>query len=621
MNCSRCGSTNAPDARFCSRCGLALNTVCRTCGAALAPGARFCSSCGQPVAASAAAEDKHEPARAFRGPSLASERKTVTVLFADVVGSTALAENIDPEEWTGIMNGAFEVLTPAIQRYEGTIARLLGDALLVFFGAPVAHEDDPERAVLAALDLISATREYAAKLHETRGMEFAIRVGINTGPVVVGEVGSQIKHEYTAMGDAVNVAARLQAEARPMSILVAEPTHRAIAHAFDFADLGSLEMKGKSEPVRVFEVQGVRQQPRAARGLGGIRGPLVGRERELNTLSSLTDAACAGIGRVALLLGDPGLGKSRLVSEWRAAVDPGSATWAEGHCLSYTQSVPYFLLGDALRSLAGISATFGPAEARAALTALVERHASGGMSSADLVIYLSHLLSLPLDAHEQEQVAGLGPQELQARYLEAARELLTARTRTAPLVLVLDDVHWADASSAELFARLLPLASGLPLVICLVARPDTESHGWALIQAARDQFGHALAEIPLRPLADEEANQLLGALLDEPTFPDTLRRLILARADGNPFFVEEVIRMLIEDGTLVQRGDSWVLSEGARVDAVRVPGSLQALLLARIDRLPPGAKQALRVASVLGRQFPVELLDEVLAADRAAPVS
>src|SRR5262245_23723962 len=259
MNCPRCQTANPDNAKFCLNCGASLIVQCAACNTPLPAGARFCMNCGQPVNAASPVDETRltrliattpiQLAEKMRTAKVTGDRKVVTALFADVVGSTTLAATMDPEDWTAIMNRAFDRISPPIYHYEGTIARLLGDAILAFFGAPVAHEDDPVRAVRAALDMLSVARAYAEEARRSHNIEFAIRVGINTGPVVVGKVGSDLKFEYTAMGDAVNLAARMQTAARPMTALIAEPTHRFIAPVVDCADMGTIEVKGKTEPV------------------------------------------------------------------------------------------------------------------------------------------------------------------------------------------------------------------------------------------------------------------------------------------------------------------------------------------------------------------------------------
>src|SRR6188474_1527181 len=288
--CPRCDASVAADARFCANCGQALPDAAAADAPAIdadATHARLTAAAPTPLITK------------MRAARLTGERKPVTALFVDVVGSTRLAEQIDPEDWTALINEAFDLMSRAVFRYEGTIAQLQGDALLAFFGAPVAHEDDPERAVLAALDMLDATDEFARQLKATQGVDFRIRAGINSGPVMVGNVGSDLRYEYTALGDAVNVAARVQTSAQPGTVVVASNTQRFVTDAFDFEDLGAVELKGKAEPVQLYRVAGIKAQPGRRRGLEsqGISSPMVGRSSELQTLQELYGIARAGRGR------------------------------------------------------------------------------------------------------------------------------------------------------------------------------------------------------------------------------------------------------------------------------------------------------------------------------------
>jgi len=613
------------------QCGTQLHLTCANCGTALPAQARFCLSCGQPVNVSTPTDNARLTrlttaapaplAEKMRAAHLSGERRTVTVLFADVVGSTALAEKMDAEDWTLIMNRAFDRISPSIYKYEGTIARLMGDAILAFFGAPVAHEDDPARAVRAALGLLTAVTEFAVETKREHGIDFAMRVGLNTGMVVVGEVGSDLKFEYTAMGDAVNLAARMQSAARPMTVLISEHTHRFVAPIFDCVDLGQIEVKGKSEPVRVYEVAGAKAEPGRVRGLAGLESPMVGRDAELSALLQLSAAVHAGLGRAAVVIGEPGLGKTRLIAEWKAASTSNlqppisnlqspipNLQWAEGHCLSYGQGLAYHLLIDLLRSLIGAPAAAGEVETREALLKLTQD--LFGDALLDVYPYLGHLLSLQLEGDALDRVRLLDPQALQSQYLSALRQLFRALASRRPLVLVFDDIHWADPSSVDLLIKLLPLASEAPTLFCFVTRPDRDAPGWKLIAAAREAMGASLTEITLNPLSDADSRQLVSNLLEIESLPDGVRSIILQKAEGNPFFVEEVIRMLIDRGAIVKRGEGWVAEK--EIENVDIPDNLQGLLLARIDRLPEDVKRTLRVASVIGRQFSVRVLEEVL---------
>src|SRR5579859_3005868 len=625
MICPKCQTSNSDAARFCRNCGSALSMTCGNCGAALAAGDRFCTSCGQPTGTTTSADqDRLEHLNTLaptalvskiRMAEVTSDRKVVTALFVDVVGSTTLAERMDAEEWTSIMNRAFELFSPTIYRYEGTVARLLGDALLAFFVAPITHEDDPVRAVRAALEILDAAGRYAEDVRRQHGIEFAVRIGINTGPVVVGNVGSDLKYEYTAMGDAINLAARMQSAARPMTVLISEHTYRFVAPVFDCVDLGPLEVKGKADPVRVYEVQGAKAAPGRVRGLAGLESPMVGRDAELAALVQLSRAVQAGLGRVAVIVGEPGLGKTRLIGEWKAATaaeaDPARLRWAEGRCLSYGQGLAYHLLIDLLRSVIGVPAAAGEPETRAALQTLTDD--LFGDSALDVYPYLAHLLSLPLDGAALERVRLLDPQALQAQYLAALRQLLRTLAGRRPLGLIFDDIHWADPSSTDLLIKLLPLTAEAPLLFCFVTRPDHDAPGWKLVTAARELTGASLTELTLNPLSDADSRQLVSNLLEIEALPEGIRTTILKRAEGNPFFVEEVIRMLIDRGAILKKDDHW--AAGKEIETVEIPDNLQGLLLARIDRLPEDVKRTLRVASVIGRQFSVKVLEQVLARD------
>jgi len=617
MNCPKCQTENPANAKFCLNCGTALGQRCVSCQAELPAGARFCMNCGQPVAAVTPTDDARLTRLAAAAPAplaekmraahLAGERKVVTALFADVVGSTSLAEQMDPEDWTNIMNRAFDRISKKIYDYEGTIARLLGDALLAFFGAPMAHEDDPVRATRAALDLLAAVREFADEIRQEHGIEFQMRVGLNTGPVVVGDVGSDLKFEYTAMGDAINLAARMQSAAQPMTLLISENTYRFIAPVFDCVDLGLIEVKGKAEPVRVYEVQGVKAETGRIRGLAGLESPMVGRDAELRALLQLSGAVQAGLGRAAVIIGEPGLGKSRMIAEWKAASSHAPLLWAEGRCLSYGRGLPYHLLTDLIRSFIGVPAAASDDETRAALLKFSQD--LFGDALLDVYPYLGHLLSLELEGEAQERVKALDPQAVPTHYLAALSQLIKTQAGRRPLGLIFDDIHWADPSSTDLLVKLLPLTSEAPVLFCFVTRPDRETDGWRLVTAARD-LGSGLTEVTLNPLTEADSRQLVSNLLEIESLPDNIRTIILKKAEGNPFFVEEVIRMLIERGAIVKKGESW--AAGKEIETIEIPDNLQGLLLARIDRLPPETKRTLRVASVIGRQFAVKVLEQVL---------
>lgn len=620
--CPQCRNANPVAARFCMNCGAALAESCPNCATILSPNSRVCTGCGRPSSVAtptdtarltrlAAAAPAPLLAKARAANHLAGERRLVTAIFLDVVAEPIPPARLPAADWAAIINRAFDRFSPAIYRYEGTITRLMGDALLAFFGAPVAHEDDPVRAVWAALDLLAAARNYAAEVQAAQGIGFAVRICLSSGLVGVGAVGANLTYDYTDTGDVVNLTALMQANAPPMTVVISEHTFRFVAPIFDCRPLDPIAVRGRAAPVQVYAVQGPKAEPGRLRGLAGLESPMVGRQAELKALLGLTSAVRAGLGRVALIVGEPGLGKSRLIAEWRTASTSNggnepSLQWAVGHCLSYGYELAYHLLTDLLRSLLGVPLADEP-ETRAALQALTSDLFA---ANADIYPYLGHLLSLHLDETVEVRLRRLDPQTLQTQYLVALRELLRAMAAHRPLALVLEDVHWADPSSVELLLRLLPLAAEAPLLFCIATRPDQDAPGWRLITAARELMGGGLTELNLKALSESDSKQLVANLLEIEALPPATRDLILKKAEGNPFFVEEVIRMLIDRGAIVHQENRWVV--GAAIDSIDIPDNLQGLLLARIDRLPADVRLTLRIAAVIGRQFSLKVLEQVL---------
>jgi len=542
-------------------------------------------------------------------PAASGERRPITVLFADIAGSTAIAERLDPEDWTELVSEAFARMNSTIERYGGTIARLMGDGVLAFFGAPVAHEDDPERAVRCGLDMVREIDELGVGQQALTGVALQVRVGVNTGPVVVGVVGSEKASEYTAMGDTVNVAARMQGSARPGSVLVTAATFGFVAPLVEAVDVGQLELKGKTDAVHAYEVSGLKADPVRRRGLLGVRAPMIGRDQYLARLEEAFRIAGAGQGRVACLLGEPGIGKSRLLTELKETIERSgqSSRWIEGRCLSYGETIPHHLVIDLVRSMIGAAVGADEATVAAALEACT-REALGD-EWQEPYAYLGHLLSLDLPPDLVARLSGLEIEVLK-RYVSSFVTVLRAISARRPIVLVCDDVHWADSASVDLLLQVMDPVASLPVLFILSSRIERASAGWRLIAAARDRYGDALTEIRLEPLSHDESRTLVSNLLQIESLPADTRELVLAKAEGNPFFVEEVIRMLMDRGVIVRDGDRWVANE--RVTGVEIPDTIHGLLLARIDRLPQESKRTLRVASVIGRQFGVTLLERLL---------
>ncbi|MEW5988481.1 MAG: adenylate/guanylate cyclase domain-containing protein, partial [Chloroflexota bacterium] len=630
MECPRCQTVNPDGAKFCLNCGTALVVACPNCRTPLPAGAKFCFNCGHKLSVTSGqlsvASDqlpvtnyqppapnlqqyippalltKLEAARASGG--MQGERRIVTILFCDIKGSTALAETLDPEEWADIMNGAFPYLIAPVYRYEGTLARLMGDAILAFFGAPIAHEDDPQRAILAGLDILEGIRPYREQLQRERGLDFDLRVGINTGLVVVGEVGSDLRVEYTAMGDAVNLAARMEQTAAPGTVQIAGDTHKLVAPLFEFEDLGAIEVKGKSEPVPAYRVLRPQAQPGRLRGLEreGLSSPLIGRQRDMDTLLTTIAHLRQGRGQIVSVIGEAGLGKSRLVAELRATTktDNHPLWWYEGRCLSYKTATPYTPFLELLPAILGWRPEANDAEKYGVI-----RSTAG----ADLAPFLATLLDVPVPLEDSDQVYYLQPPQLRQRVFHATCAFMERLATKGPAVLVFDDLHWADATSLELLEQLMAVTERARLLVIALFRPRRQEPAWRFHEVAARHYAHRYTPVTLEPLDDQNARALVANLLHVEDLPEKVRALILHKAEGNPFFVEEVIRSLLDSRLVVRQNSHWVATR--EIENIAVPDTLAGVITARLDRLDEEAKRVAQTASVIGRTFAFDTLRAV----------
>ena len=530
----------------------------------------------------------------------------VSAFFSDVVGSTALGERLDPEDFTTVVGDAVRRMATVVEELGGTVVELSGDGLLALFGAPTAHEDDAERAVRAGLRVVEDMSVYADEVAREHGVEdFSVRVGIETGLAVLGRQGAGRKVEYTAMGDALNTAARLQAAAPPGSVLVGERTQRAAESAFEWGNSVDLRLKGKAEDVRSFPVRSARGEAAGAGAPEPVEAPLVGRERELAAGLEALDAVAGGAGGVLFVTGEAGVGKSRLARElhahFQAATrDPGGL-WLHGRCVSYGEADPYLplrgLLLDWLRNAA--PAEDAPA---ARLRAACAEHL--GDEAERLEPFLAALLDEPGGG----AAVDLAPEGVQERTFEAVTVLVSALAERGPLVVSLDDVHWADASTLELVESLFDLAEDAALLVVLVARPEREHASWALRERALRDLPHRARELSLDLLDESQDRALLDALVGSAALPPDLERRILDRAEGNPFYLEEIVRSLLDTGALVRENGDWRLDREVEVE---VPDTVERLVLSRIDRLDGPCHDVLAAAAVLGRQFELSVLERI----------
>jgi class 3 adenylate cyclase len=524
------------------------------------------------------------------------ERKVVTILFADVSGFTALSEKLDPEEVRNLINACFERLVPIVKKYEGTVDKFMGDEIMALFGAPVAHENDPERALRAALEMMDAIAAFNRE-HTT---DLGIHVGVNTGPVIAGEIGAQGRRDYSVMGDAVNLAARLEDASKNGEIYVGPSTYRQTTALFDFQTLWPLKVQGKEKPVEVYRLIGVKAAPGQTRGIEGLRAPLVGRQSEFAELQLAFQELRNGIGSILAIVGEAGLGKSRLIAE---ALHSTDIRWAEGRALSYTEGMSYWMARDLLRALLETTADSAPEEMEKTLRSSIEQTVPEKI--AEIYPYLGRLLEVPLTAATEEEIRFITGEALQTRILRAFQEYIRVRAAREPLVLFWEDLHWCDPSSLRVLEMLMPLTKELPLLLLLAYRPDADFVS-QLHKAAPSAGAENYRTLELSPLTREESGSLIQSLLKIENLPEKMRTLILDRAEGNPFFLEELLRSLLDAGTVVIEKDR-VVATGA-IEMLNVPETLQGVLMARIDRLTPENKQTLQNASVIGRVFQQRVL-------------
>jgi class 3 adenylate cyclase/tetratricopeptide (TPR) repeat protein len=544
----------------------------------------------------AALADKARRTQASRRAE--QERRNVTVLFADLSGFTALAERFDPEIIREFQGDLFDEIASVVYAHEGFVEKFVGDAVLAIFGAPLTHEDDPERALRAALAMRERMDGINARWTDRLGESVELHIGINSGQVVAGQIGSEHGGGYSATGDTINTASRLQNAAKPSQILVSVNTYRLTRGAFDFRRLTPIKVRGKREPVTVYELRRAKLYPETARGVRGLRSPMIGRATELEKLQRFTDGLRAGTGQVVLVTGEAGIGKSRLMAEWRAGLDK-DVRWLEGRSYAGAFAVPYGPFADLTRRYAGITDEDSESRARSRLRQALKRILPGGLETTALV---ASMLGMRLEPDEASHLATHLPQALQQRLFALIEDLLRRLAQQRPTVVVMEDLHWADDSSIELFRHLLPLVRQVPLAIVGVRRRGEGDV--SLGPLVTEEYADRLTNIELSPLARESTVTLVEQLLSSAELlPDAVHDLIIGKAEGNPFFVEEVIRTLIERGGLERSpdGSQWVAT--SLIEGMTVPDTLQGVLMARLDRLDTRTKRIAQQAAVIGRIF------------------
>ncbi len=641
MKCPECGFESPPTMRFCGMCGARLTRVCSACGFANPLDFKFCGMCGnalpeglgdQPVKAPAAEiklplnvepqSVQIQPAVSSLGSTekpvpiaLEGERRVATILMADVCGSTDLLEEVGTESWVQIMNRLFQLLEAEIYRFGGKVDQFRGDGLVAFFGAQAAHEDDPERAVLTGLALQDAVKAYATELLEQEGIDLSLRVGVNTGEVIVTSVGDRRQYsEETAMGEAITIAARMETSAEPGTVLVSENTYRLIPTQFDWEPLGQVKVKGVSEPIVVYRPLSPRADVEQLQAYG-LSSPLVGRSGEFNALRSAVEDLYDGRGGIATVMGERGMGKSFLVAEVRhhfarqgallaqaqdaESIARAPLTWLRGRARSYDQSRPYSIWLDLLDDWLGRQPDQPAEEMRARLRYQTEQ--LWGDRMTQYYPYLAALLALPLEPQFAERLERLDAERLRHRFFETICDWVEALAREGPLVLYFADMHWADATSLDLLKHCLPVADGESVLWLLVFRPDRTLPIWGFRYHVETEYPHRLTAISLSPLNDAESSEIIDHLIGPDVLPPETQEMVIEKAEGNPYYIQEIIHALMSQGILVQDEGQWRATKA--VSSIELPDSLQSLLLARIDRLSAEERQLVQMASVIGTVF------------------
>lgn len=573
MTCANCGSDFAAGARFCQVCGAAAGTACTSCGAEVAPGARFCAACGAAVTA-----DPGAP------PSDGRERKVVTMLFADLVGFTSLNESHDPEVIEGVVGAAFDRLSAEVARYEGLVEKFAGDAMLAVFGVPTVHEDDPERAVRAALEMQQAMAELRAQAERDGRPALALRIGMETGEVLANPTRARNERDRMVTGDAVNTAARLEQAAAAGEVVVGPGTWAATRGTIEYAEMAPITLKGKALPVPAWRAVRVRAGRGGRRAKLGLEAPLIGRDEELTMLKeTVRRTVVEGRPHLVTIVASAGVGKSRLAWELETYLDglPESFHWRKGRCLAYAQA-SYSALADAIAADASVLDD-EPADDAAAKVAARLRDLADGDVPQGLEPALRAILGFDA-AH------GLSREDL----FEAWRAYLELIARRAPLILVLEDIHWADEGLLDFIEFAARWAEAPVMILCLARHELLER---------RPAWGGGLpnaASIVLEPLSAQESTRLVGALLGG-ALPAELERRVVEVADGNPLFAEELARLLVDRGDVRHTESGW--EQAQPVEAIEIPQSIQALLAARLDSLPANEKRLSQDAAVVGRIF------------------
>ena len=588
MKCPKCQDENPAVRKFCRKCGTKLILACPQCGFENLPDDLFCGGCGNKLSEAV-------PPKGVSDTELPGERKHVTILFSDFSGYTAMSERLDPEEVKGITSRIFGEIAKVIDRYEGFVEKYAGDAVMAVFGVPRSHEEDPVRAVKAALEIHDLVERLSPQFEEKVGQPLSMHSGINTGLVVTGEVNLE-KGTHGLMGDAVNTASRILGLAKTGEILVGYETYRQSEGYFDFEKLESAKVKGKAEPVPVYRLISVKKTPFTTRRLSGLKAELIGRKAEMARLQEAYKQLKEGKGSIVFICGDAGTGKSRLVEDFKATLDLNKVQMLESHAYAYSLNIPYFPLIDFLSRAFRIEESDPPEKIREKVQSGVEGLLG---KREDTIPFIGSLYSL-----SYPELEGVTPELWRYKLQDGVKAILSALAQKMPTIFFLEDLHWADISFLELLRKTIAEIRHPALVIAAYRPPFNlfTSH-------PEGAFSRRYHEIKLQDLSSSEAQDMVGSLLKTDTLPSELRRFVQDKAEGNPFYLEEVINSLIESEVLVKDDGKWRLER--EIGELGISSTVHGVISARLDRLEKEAKRILQEASVIGRVFLYDILKRI----------
>lgn len=622
IHCQHCGFDNPPGMRFCGNCGARLTVEIQETQQNF-PTPHIIDqpkNIQNPLVnpESLGILTGYDLLERFRKAGLEAngQRRSVTVLFVDLSDYTHLSEELPDEELFELVQKFIRLLVNNVYKYEGMVDKLTGDGLMALFGAPIAHENNAERAIRSALDMVSDVANLSREL-DLHGRDLSIHIGINTGSVIVGGLGGNGLMNYTAIGDSVNMARRLEENAPPGHILVSEVVHRQTHRLFNFESLPPLWLKNVSHGVTAFRVISAKTKAVSMRGIEGLFAPMIGREEEYSRITHMVDQlASKKVGGVILVVGEGGMGKSRLTSEVKSAISLDQLMVIEGQSLTYRKSIAYWIFQDMLRNYLGISPDSSSSFVQKKLVETVLKVlGEGGRSKLP---YLEHLFSLqPSDQTARERIQFLDPGQLRQQVFLALRDLLVGISQIKPLLIILEDLHWADDASLELIRFLVDSTKSSPIIIYAITRPFDSGVVKSFHERAQQRLADQYLYLHLQALQPDQSEKLLMALLSIQDFPIELRQKIIERAAGLPFYLEEMLRMLIERNIIVRNNDCWQFTTENDLDIFGVPETLQGLILARFDRLTLAQRRVLETASVIGYRFSSQLLTRVLSEDKS----